>query len=122
MSFSRRDLFKRVGAVAGAAFVAHKTAEAATSAVTAEGWHQESVRADRFTDHDGREFMMVQLPHAVKEGDLVTTSAGLVLGAAMADAPKDHFAFVQLKGPAHVNLGLPMDPVVDPKTDRYGTT
>jgi len=127
MTWSRRDLFKRMGAVAGAAFVAHKTAAVATAAAKADGWQQESVRADRFTDHQGREFMMVQLPHAVKEGDLVTTSAGLTLGAAMADAPKDHFAFVQLRGPAIVNAvdsaggsSLPMDPVVDLETDRYG--
>lgn len=123
MTWSRRDLFKRVGAVAGAAFVAHKTKAIATTAVEAEGW--QNIRGDRFTDHQGREFLMVQLPHDVKEGDLVKAN-GLTLGLAMADAPKDHFAFVQLRGPAQVNVvggggsGLSMDPPVEPGMGQGG--
>lgn len=125
--FSRRDLFKRVGAVAGAALVPYATAKAATEAVTDAGFTP-AVRADRFVDHQGREFMMVQMEQDVQEGDQIIQAIahghpGLILGVAMAAAPKGHFGFVQIRGPAQVHAvtvggggatALPMDPEVEP--------
>ncbi len=120
--FSRRDLFKRVGAVGAAALVGYSSKADATKAVEDQGWTK-SPRADRFVDHHGREFLMVQMDRDVAEGDLVTTRRGMVLGVAMAAAPKGHFAFVQTRGPAQVRAvavggggatALPMDPEVEP--------
>ncbi len=110
MTWSRRDLFKRVGAVAGAAFVGYSTKARATTAVEDQGW-KKTTRADRFVDYQGREFLMVRMERDVQEGGLVM-HGDAALGVALADAPNGHFAFIQTKGPAQVNVGLPMDPPV----------
>ncbi len=119
--FSRRDLFKRMGAVGAAALVGYSSKADAAQAVEDQGWTP-LPRADYFIDHQGREFLMVQMDRDVAEGDLVSYGTrGKELGVALAAAPKGHFAFVQVRGPAQVRAvavggggatALPLDPEV----------
>ncbi len=100
----RRDFFKALAAPAVVALVA-------TSATTLQaqvGQTMTSVPGKEllYEDTHGKQFRMMQAERDVCEGTLVADSRNQAIGVAAANIPQGHWGFVQVRGPAIVEVAL----------------